>query len=171
MPYFVVQGSIARRACRTSRARRPRRSRSRKPTSQALERHVIGNGVVRNQNVSPRLPTMLTRVLTGVLAPLHRHVPLRQDRLIAHLILRLGLKHVDAVACLCNKVRLVLQMIRARLVVELELPLGWLEPLDRFTLQDDGQLSLRIRLELLNRGQTTTESPEQIARQIGRASC
>src|SRR3972149_3250125 len=62
---------------------------------------------------------------------------------------------------LCHAVGDVLRLLGAELVVDLELSLRWLEPLRRVAFQDDGEAPFGIRVELLQRVQTTREATEE----------
>jgi len=79
-----------------------------------------------------------------MLTPLHCGIPLCEHIGIPHLILGLRLKHVDRGVGLGDKVWLILQMIGAGLIENLELAFGRLEPLLRLAIKNDSENTFRL---------------------------
>ena len=113
------------------------------------EGHVVGDHIVREQDVAPRLAAVGLGVVSGVLAPLHRDIAFGDHVRRLQFVARFGLKHVDVRRRLGDEVGLVFEVVGAGFVENLELALRRLEPLLRFALQDDGELTLGVRLEFI----------------------
>ncbi len=98
----------------------------------------------------------------GMPAPLHCRILLCEDVSIPHLILGFRLKHIDGVVSLGHEVWLILRVIGAGLIENLELAFGRFEPLLRFALQNNSHNALRFGMELLHR----KKAPREVAKQI-----
>jgi hypothetical protein len=118
---------------------------------QTIERHILRNDIVRNQDIRPRLPAIALGVVAGVLTPTYSGITLRKNLAIHHLIGRLRLKHENSVFCLRYEIRLILGIIGLPFIVDLELAFRGLKPLRCLAFQNDGQFTFGVRLELLNR--------------------
>ncbi len=120
-----------------------------------------------DEGVTPGFAAVLRGVGAGVGAPFDRGIALGEDDRVVHLFASFRLEHVDRISGLGNDVGLVLRIVGAMPVVNLELPLGGLEPFQGITLQDDGEAPLRVRPELLHRVETLGESAEEVLRHVG----
>ncbi|CRQ43451.1 hypothetical protein PAERUG_E3_London_17_VIM_2_03_09_06322 [Pseudomonas aeruginosa] len=116
---------------------------------------------MRHQQVLPGLGAYARRVIRCVLAPAHGGSGLGLNFLRVDVGTCLGLHHEDGRVRLGDEVGDVLRLLGAELVVDLELSLRGLEPLRRVALQDDGEAPFGVRIELLQRVQTTGESTEE----------
>ena len=78
---------------------------------QPVEGHVLGDGVVRDEEVVPRLAFVGLRVVARLLAPLHGGILLVDDLSVRHLVAALRLQHVDRGVRFGYEVRLVFRMV------------------------------------------------------------
>ena len=99
-------------------------------------------------------------MFSGVTAPFNRYITFCQNVGVLHLAGGLGLHHQNLRRRLCYEVRLIFLIINSGTVEELELPPGWLKPLQCFALKNYGELSLGVRLKLLSWVQAARESSE-----------
>src|SRR5690348_9224373 len=130
-------------------------TRERQPLRSSLEAKVVrqpvafDNLIMRDQQVFPRLAVYSGRVFGSMLAPTDGGSGLALYFRCRQILPLLRFHHQDGVLGLCDEVGDVFGLLAAMLVVHLELALGRLEPFQRIALQDDGEASLRVRVELL----------------------
>jgi hypothetical protein len=77
-------------------------------------------------------------MVTRMFAPGNGGLFLLSDLLVFHIFSHFWLEHVDGVLCFGDEVGLVFALVRAPFVEDLELPAAGLEPLRRFTIENDG---------------------------------
>ena len=133
---------------------------------QQIERHILGDHVMGNKHILPRLATVASGMVAGVPTPGDGSVLLGQDIGIVQRVLGLRLQHVDHRVRLADEVWLVFWVIGALFVVDLELALRRPEPLQRLAFQNDRQPALRVRLKFLDRIETARKPAEQILRHV-----
>ena len=92
--------------------------------------HILRDHIVWYQGIAPGFATVACCVRGSVCAPFDRRVALRKHDRVIHLIAGLWFEHILRIRRFGDKVRLILQVIAALPVEDLELPFGRLEPFD-----------------------------------------
>src|SRR5262245_58599615 len=75
------------------------------------QRHVLGKGIVGNQQIIPGFPIAMHGMMCRVITPLHSSLFLRLHLGVEHVIAGFGLEHVDAVRSFSHKIWLVFQVV------------------------------------------------------------
>src|SRR5687767_11552609 len=99
---------------------------------------------MRDEEIFPRLATVLGRVVACMLTPRDGNVPLSEHLRIVHFVLRFWFQHVDRIGRFGNEVWLVFGMVRSPLIENLKLAFCRFEPPLRFALKNHSELPLGI---------------------------
>ena len=105
--------------------------------------------IVRQQQIVPRLAANTGGVVARLLAPARGSGRFRLHLVAFQLVPLFRLNHQNGVVRFRDKIGDVLRLLRAKLVIDLKLPLDWAEPLVRVALQDDGKAPFGIAVEFL----------------------
>lgn len=130
---------------------------------EAGKRHVLGNHVMRDQGVAPRLAAITRCMVARVPAPFERGIALCQHVRVLHLVRGLGFQHQDAVIRLCHEVRLIFLKVGFRAIEKLKLAAGGLEPFLRVAIENESEPALGVRLEFLHGIEAPLEPAEQVS--------
>src|ERR1019366_10299994 len=133
----------------------------RKLPGEPLKRHILSNGIVRNEHIGPWFSLVDCGVISRSAAPFDGNLLFCENIRNRHLIRRLWLQHENARLRLGDEIRLVFQVFNPAAIEKLKLTLRGFEPFERFSLQDHRELALGIGLEFLRRIEAAREPAEQ----------
>ena len=116
---------------------------------QPSQRRAGEHGVMRNQQIRPRLSAIGCGVHCGVVAPCHCRACLRLDNYVIHFRRAFGFAHQRFRPGLHDEIRFVRAV---RTVIDADLIPGGFEPLEHFffVFQKDRESALRVGIEFLN---------------------
>src|SRR4051794_6514062 len=95
---------------------------------ESLKGHILRDYIMRDEQIGPELTAVAARMVRGLFAPGGRHISLRHDFGIRHLVRSFGFEHENSVLRFGNEVWLVLWSVGPTLVIDLKLALRRLEP-------------------------------------------